>query len=234
MIDIRIALTLLLVGAVMPAAAHAQRSPAQGATPGPWTDLLAGGAQRSWRGYKQPTLPDGWTYEAATGILARTGSGGDIVTRAEYGDFELELDWRIAAGGNSGVFYRATEAHGAIYESAPEMQVLDDALHRDGQSPLTSAGANFGLYPAVPRAVRPAGEWNRALLFVQGNSVEHWLNGVRVVHYTLGSDDWAAKVAASKFAQWPAYGRAPKGRIGLQDHGDLVEFRNVRIRELAP
>lgn len=165
-------------------------------------------------------------------MLVRTGSGGDIITDRQFSDFELSLEWRVEEGGNSGVFYRAAEGEEWIYHSAPEMQVLDDAGHVDGGDPLTSAGANYGLHPAARGVVRPAGEWNQARVVVEGNHVEHWLNEVRVVEYELGSEDWEARVADSKFVEWPAYGRAPRGHIGLQDHGDPVWYRNVKIREI--
>ncbi|MEM8769423.1 MAG: DUF1080 domain-containing protein, partial [Pseudomonadota bacterium] len=100
----------------------------------------------------------------------------------------------------------------------------------DGQSPLTSAGSNYGLHPAPADAVKPAGEWNHARILVVGQEVSQWLNGVHMVTYELGSDDWQARVAASKFAQWPAYGTLESGHIGLQDHGDPVAFRNIKIR----
>src|SRR5690606_39644101 len=110
----------------------------------------------------------------------------------------------------------------------------DLAGHADGRSPLTSAGANYGLHPAPRGVVRPAGEWNEARIVADGARVEHWLNGVKIVEYELGSPDWAARVAASKFAEWPAYGQARRGHIGLQDHGDPVWFRNVKIRSIRP
>ena len=112
------------------------------------------------------------------------------------------------------------------------MQILDDAGHADGRSPLTSAGSNYGLH-GVPRGiVKSAGEWNTSRIVVVNNQVEHWLNGDKVVEYELGSADWAERVANSKFAQWPAYGRASRGHIGIQDHGDRVSFRNLKIREI--
>jgi 3-keto-disaccharide hydrolase len=183
-----------------------------------------------WRGFKMDTLPSGW--QVVDGALTRVASGGDIVTRKKYRDFELTLEWKIALGGNSGIFYRASEDDDAIYWTAPEMQVLDDAGHRDGQSRLTAAGSNFGLYPAPAGVVKAAGEWNSVRLVVHGNHVEHWLNGVKVVEYELGSPDWLAKVQASKFAPHPHYGRNAEGYIGLQDHGDWVAYRNIHIREL--
>jgi hypothetical protein len=111
--------------------------------------------------------------------------------------------------------------------------VLDDARHPDARSRLTAAGAVYGLYPAQAGVVKPAGEWNAVRIVVRGNHVEHWLNGVEVAVYEIGSPDWEARVARSKFAKWPAYGRAPAGHIALQDHGDRVAYRDIRIREIA-
>jgi 3-keto-disaccharide hydrolase len=183
-----------------------------------------------WRGFKMDSLPSGW--QIVDGALTRVASGGDIVTRKTYRDFELTLEWKVAPGGNSGIFYRASEDDDAIYWTAPEMQVLDDAGHKDGQSRLTAAGSDYGLYPAPAGVVKPAGEWNSVRIDVRGNHVEHWLNGVKVVEYELGSPDWEAKVKASKFAPHPRYGRNAEGHIGLQDHGDWVAYRNIKIREL--
>jgi hypothetical protein len=160
-------------------------------------------------------------------------AGGDIITTRQYGDFELQLEWKISPGGNSGIMYRVTEDAEATYETGPEMQVLDDARHADGGSPLTSAGSCFGLYPAPRGVVKPAGEWNAARILVRGSHVEHWLNGVKLLEYELGSEDWAARVAGSKFGQWPGYGKAARGYIALQDHGDEVAYRNIKLRELA-
>jgi hypothetical protein len=102
------------------------------------------------------------------------------------------------------------------------MQVLDDAHHPDGRSRLTAAGAVYGLYPAPAGVVKPAGEWNTVRIVAHGHHVEHWLNGVRIAEYEIGSADWTARVAASKFGKWPGYGRAAAGHIALQDHGDQV------------
>ena len=195
-----------------------------------WRALFDGRTTAGWRGYRRPDMPAGW--EVVDGALTRTGAGGDIITVDQFGNFELELEWMVAPGGNSGIFYRVTEAGEAGYNTGPEMQVLDDAAHADGLSRVTAAGSAYGLYPAPPGVVKPAGEWNAVRIVVRGQQVEHWLNGTRVVEYELGSPDWEAKVKASKFAQWPGYGRAPRGHIALQDHGDRVAYRNIRIREL--
>jgi len=196
-----------------------------------WELLFDGHSLDGWRGYNRQDMPDGWA--AQDGTLTTSGRGdGDIITDRTFTDFELSLDWRVEAGGNSGVFYRAAEGQEQIYWSAPEMQVLDDERHPDGQDPRTSAGSDYALYGAERGVVHPAGEWNHVRIVVRGSHVEHWLNGVRVVTYDLGSSEWERLVAASKFADWPAYGRAASGHIGLQDHGDPVWFRNIKIREL--
>ncbi len=197
---------------------------------GEWRSLFDGTSTSGWRSYRGTGAPAGW--EVVNGELTRVGAGGDIVTVDEYGDFELELEWKVAPGGNSGIMYRVTETAANSYESGPEMQVLDDSGHADGRSRLTSAGSAYGLYPAPAGVVKPAGEWNAVRIVMNGNHVEHWLNGRKVVDYELGSPDWEAKVKASKFAEWPGYGRAARGRIALQDHGDRVAYRNIRIREL--
>jgi hypothetical protein len=195
-----------------------------------WRLLFDGTSTRGWRGYQQPALPTGW--EVVNGALTRTGPTRDIITEEQFGDFELALEWRIAPGGNSGIFFRAIEGEGAIYEYAPEVQVLDDAGHADGGSELTSAGSNFALHPAPRGVVRPAGAWNAVRLRVDGSHVQHWLNGQLIVDYEIGSDDWKRRVAASKFAAWPRYGLAARGHIGLQEHGNEVAFRSIKIREL--
>lgn len=193
-----------------------------------WELLFDGETLDGWRGYHDPGLPQNWGIE--DGTMHRFDSGGDIITRDTFSNFELSLEWKVAEGGNSGIFYLAELGYEGIWESAPEMQVLDDERHADGQSPLTSAGANYGLYAAPRGVVNPAGEWNHARIVVDGDYVEHWLNGKLVVEYVLGSAEWAALVANSKFDQWPDYGTARSGHIGLQDHGDPVWYRNIKIR----
>jgi hypothetical protein len=208
-------------GASMNAAANTQSG---------WRSLFDGRTTAGWRGFRMDSMPAGW--QVVDSAITRVGAGGDIITVEQFANFELELEWRVAPGGNSGIMFRVTEDSDATYKSGPEMQVLDDAAHRDGQSRLTAAGANYGLDPAPAGAVKPAGEWNAVRLVVNGAHVEHWLNGVKVVEYELWTPQWEAKVAATKFAQWPGYGRARRGHIALQDHGDRVAYRGIRIRVL--
>lgn len=203
---------------------------ARAAMPTQWRSLFDGRTLAGWRGFRMDSAPAGWRVE--DGAITRVGRAGDLVTEEQFANFELEIEWKVAPGGNSGIMFRVTEESEETYHSGPEMQVLDDSAHRDGLSRLTAAGANFGLYPAPAGVVKPAGEWNAVRLVVNGAHVEHWLNGVQVVEYELWSPEWEAKVAASKFAEWPGYGRARSGLIALQDHGDRVAYRNIRIRVL--
>jgi Domain of Unknown Function (DUF1080) len=216
----------------------AATSTASGATPltaeqqaAGWRSLFDGTSTSAWRGYREQSLPAGWTI--VDGILTKTGSAHDIITKDKFGNFELALDWKIAAGGNAGVFYRGTEEYDHIYWSAPEYQLLDDAGHPDGQSRLTSAGAAYAVYPSPAGVVKAAGQWNSTLIVVNGNNVQHWMNGQKLLEYDFGSPDWEAKVKASKFVAYPHYGRAASGYIGLQgDHDGTLWLRNIRVREI--
>jgi hypothetical protein len=212
-----------------PAQAHNTLTEAERAAG--WKLLFDGKTVDGWRNYMAEGIRDGW--QAVDGEMHRVGRGGDIITTEQFQDFELTLEWKLGEGGNSGVFYRAVEGPDLIYYGAPEMQILDDERHRDGQSQLTSAGANYGINPAPRGVVKPVGEWNTAKIVVQGNHVEHWLNGQKIVEYEFHSDDWKRRVQESKFRQWPEYGQAPKGHIGIQDHGSWVAFRNVKVRVIG-
>lgn len=195
-----------------------------------WRPLFDGRTTAGWRGYRRADMPSGW--QVVDGALTRVGQGGDIITSDQFENFELALEWKVAPGGNSGIFYRATEEGDAVYTSGPEMQVLDDARHVDGKARLTSAGALYGLYAAPSGVVRPAGEWNAVRIVVNGSHVEHWLNGVKVVDAEMGSPEWNKRVSEAKFKEWPGFGRATRGHIALQDHGDWVAYRNIKIKVL--
>jgi hypothetical protein len=197
--------------------------------------LFDGGSTAAWRGFRQDTFPaKGWTVEDGA-LKAQAGEERvDLVTRDTYEDFELELEWRVSPGANSGIFYDVSEDAEAVWHTGPEMQVLDDAGHRDGKNPRTSAGALFALIAAEGKSLKPVGEWNAVRLVKKGRHVEHWLNGRKVVEYELQSPALAGLIAKSKFKELPRFAREGKGHIALQHHGDDVWFRSIRIRAAAP
>ena len=219
---LRLAGGLLLMVPLLSCSSATQRS----------QSLLDANDASAWRGYRKTELPVGW--QVIDGALTRVGAGGDIITKEQYENFELELEWKIARGGNSGVFFHVVEDStlGAVYLTGPEMQVLDNLGHPDGRNPLTSAASNFALHAPARDATKPVGQWNRARLVVNGSRVEHWLNGELMVRYDLWTEQWKQQVRESKFRDMPRYGLARSGHIALQDHGDWVAFRNIRIRRL--
>ncbi len=225
---------LALLGASVSVPAHAQDpAPRPGASA--WKELFAGRDTRAWRGYRGDAFPaQGWVVADGALQLQAGGRGGDLVTAEEFADFELRFEWRVASGANSGVMYLVSEEPAAPWLSGPEYQILDDGGHADGAEPRTAAAALYALYPATGGQLRPTGEWNEGRIAVYRGTVEHWLNGTRVVRCAPASADFAARVAASKFAKVDGFAAARRGRIALQDHGDEVSFRNVRIRTLDP
>ena len=196
-----------------------------------WRLLFDGNTLDAWRQYQGDAVPAAW--RVVDGTITKSVPTRDIVTRDQFGDFELVFDWKVATGGNAGVFYRATEEYDKVYWSATEYQLLDDPNARDGRDPKTSAGAAYGLYAAPRGAVKPAGEWNSGRIVAKGAHVEHWLNGTKMADYEAGSPEWEALVKGSKFADWPNYGRARRGHIALQgDHSGDLALRNIKIREI--
>ncbi|MFO0376342.1 MAG: DUF1080 domain-containing protein, partial [bacterium] len=197
-----------------------------------WT-LLFDGSTPAFRGFKKQAMPDkGWVVR--DGLLVHTagGGGGDIVTLEQYGDFEFSVEWRAAAGANSGIIYRASEAFDYPWMTGPEMQILDDDGHRDGKGPKTRAGTLYDLFPCTHDVVRPAGEWNHARVVTRGSRIEHWLNGVKVVDIDMDSEEYKKAHAASKWPGMKAFGTTRSGHIALQDHGDEVAFRNIMVRRI--
>jgi len=196
-----------------------------------WRPLFDGKTTAGWRGFKREGMPASWVVEDRT--LFCRGGGGDIITVEQFTNFQLALDWKISPGGNSGIFFHVAEGeHNTVWRTGPEMQILDNAGHRDGQNPATSAGSNYALHAPPTDVTRALGEWNHSSITVNGPLVQHWLNGVKQFEYELWSDEWRALVADSKFASMPDYGMMKTGHIALQDHGDEVWFRNIKIRPL--
>jgi hypothetical protein len=196
-----------------------------------WKLLFDGTTTAGWRGYKSQTLPPQW--HAEDGTLTKNKPAEDIITTDKYANFDLQVDWKIAPKGNAGIFYRGTEEYDHIYWSGPEYQLLDDKGHPDGKSRLTSAASAYAVYPSPKGYLHPAGHWNHTRILVRGDHVEHWLNGHKMVTYTLGGPDWTARVKKSKFAAYPDYGKASEGYIGLQgDHDGALALRNIKIKVL--
>ena len=205
-----------------------------------WQLLFDGVSTDGWRGYNRDVFPEaGWGVgDGDLIVMASDGSeegmGGDIVSEAEFSSFELLFEFLVTPVGNSGVFYRVEEhPELAMWQVAPEYQVLDDSAYiamgtMDMHTHLT--GDNYDLQPSVVRASNPIGEWNQGRILVDGTHVEHWLNGQKTVEYEYFSPEWEALVAGSKFAAHEEYGRALSGRIGIQDHGHELRYRNIKIR----
>lgn len=200
-----------------------------------WRLLFDGKTLEGWHPFKKVGgRPQGWSV--VDGCLARTGPGGDIVSDDAFENFELRIEWRVSPAGNSGIFYGVSEAepNRYVWETGPENQVLDNAEHADGRSALTSAGSCYALYAPAKDVTRPIGLFNEARVVIKGNRVEHSLNGEKTVEYEWGSDEWKKRIDGSKFKSMPRYGSVRKGHLALQDHGDRVWFRNIKIRELKP
>lgn len=207
-----------------------------------WILLFDGVNPGNWRGYNKDYFPNGWVIEDGTLRIIGSGrgeagaiEGGDIIYNEKFSNFELSLEWKVSPAGNSGVFYLAQESPDkTIWQTAPEMQVLDNTAHIDGRNEMHSAGALYDLIGVPHDKVKPVGEWNHAKVVVFKGQVEHWLNGEMVVQYHLWTPKWYEMVAGSKFPQYnPDWAEvAQEGFIGLQDHGDDVWYKNIKLRKL--
>jgi len=202
-----------------------------------WKLLFDGQSTKGWRFFKDGEIK-GW--KVVDGVLFNSGTGGeqggDIITKENFKDFELTLEWRIDAKSNSGIFYHVQELDSIkwLYESGPEYQLYDDAAIGTQAHKNQLTGANYAMNEPIGAKVKPLDQWNISRIIVKGPHVEHWLNGVKVVEYELWSQDWLQRKNAGKWKDYPYYGIAKEGHIGLQDHGGLTRFRNIKIRTLIP
>lgn len=210
------------------------------AADGPWVSLFDGKTLQGWTGWRGPAKPvwvvrDGAIAVDRQGVPGTPGQGGTYLrTEREFGDFELEFEWKNAAGGNSGVFYRSTEDEERPQWTGVEYQLLDGAAHPDGKNgPDRWSGAAYALYPpAAGVAPVAVGKWNKSRIVARGAHVEHYLNGKLACAFDFGSKDYEQRVAAGKFATWKRFGKPVRGYIVLQDHGHFTAFRSIRVREL--
>lgn len=200
-----------------------------------WILLFDGKNMNQWRTYLKDSV-SGWIVE--NGTMKALGLGddlsGDIITKEQFEDFELTLEWKISPGGNSGIMFMVREdtAYEAVYETGPEYQLLDDLGYHEPVEDWQLAAANYAMHTTGEKELRPVGDWNTTRIIKTGTHVEHWLNGRKVVEYELWTEDWKSRVSAGKWKDYPGYGTFSRGHIALQDHGDEVWFRNIKIREL--
>ncbi len=218
-----LALSLIVAGAAM--AEPNTLTPAEKAAG--WKLLYDGKTLTGWRGFKTAAPDKGWTADGALSPDPKTSK--DLITKGSYENFELTWQWKISPKGNSGLMYHVLEVGDETYQSGPEYQILDNA---HGEKPPERAAALYALYAPSQDVPKPVGEWNDSRLVVDHGKVQHWLNGVKVVEYDIGSADFKARVAASKFKQWPQFATGKSGAIALQNHGNAVWFRDLKIRVL--
>lgn len=204
-----------------------------------WKLIFDGKTTTGWRGYNKTAFPEnGWSIDQGSLHCITNGKGGDIILDQKLTNFELVMDWKIAEGGNSGIFIFGRELEGKpIYFSAPEMQVLDNDRHSDataGKDGNHKAGALYDMIPANPQNTKPAGVWNSVKIVANNGNIELWQNDAKVVTFTMGTEEWKKMCADSKFKNWPEFvnNNAKDGYIGLQDHGNEVWFKNIKLKIL--
>ncbi len=208
-----------------------------------WVLMFDGKTTDGWRGYNLTAFPEkGWVVDEGNlkvigSSKGEAGGGGDLLYDKKFRNFELSLEWKVSEGGNSGIFYLAQEIPGEpVWKSAPEMQILDNEKHPDaklGVDGNRAAGSLYDLIPGDLNAVKPAGEWNKVKVLVYKGTVVHYVNGKQVLEYHLWTEDWKKMVLNSKFKDYDAFlNTAEEGFIVLQDHGDNVWFRNIKIKEM--
>jgi len=209
-----------------------------------WQLLFDGKTTDGWRGFKSDQFPEkGWHATDGTLMIEYSGTGekgfaGDIITKQQFTDFDLKLEWKISKGGNSGILLYVTENddYEATWHTAHEIQVLDDFGYDDVHDYVPTlrqvSGALYDLYTPASAEAGPVGKWNKARIRLEEGHLQHWLNDSLVTDVQLWTDEWESRVAKSKFNVYPDFGIARKGHIGLQDHGQQVWYRNIRVLEL--
>ncbi len=207
-----------------------------------WISLFDGESFNGWKEYNSDTINSKWQVEDGMIVVSKegnardknTGFGKSIITTQSFGNFELELEYRMSTGGNSGLMYHVIEdpKYNHDFATGPEYQILDDEFSATESLPNKMLASSYDMFAPGPKTIYPAGEWNKIKLVYDNGRVEHWLNGEKVLEFTEGSEAWNEALSKSKWVNAPDWAKSPKGHISLQDHGDYVAFRNIRIREL--
>jgi len=200
-----------------------------------WIVLFDGSSLDHWKGWKKDSVAAAWQIEDNVLVFNPEIEGrGDIITREQFENFELHLDWKIEDCGNSGIMYNVQESeeYDHPYSTGPEMQILDNKCHPDGRIEKHRAGDLYDMIKTSVVNVKPAGEWNSIILISNNAHVEFWQNDTKVVEFEMHTDTWAETIANSKFKDWKGFGTYKKGSIAIQDHGDKVWFRDIRIKSL--
>lgn len=197
---------------------------------GKYVNLLESKDLSSFRGYKTEEIGEGWSIKGKSLYFDGTKGSGDIITKEKYSNFEMQFEWKISPGGNSGVMYRVGLGDSAPYMTGIEYQILDDSKHPDGKKAETSAGSVYALFAPKEYKKKAVGGWNKSRIVVEGSKITHVLNGKRVVETDMASPEWQSKVASSKFKDWEKFAKEKSGHIAFQDHGNKVWYRNIKIR----
>jgi hypothetical protein len=195
-----------------------------------WRSLFDGKSLSGWSALDRTDPGSGW--RAQKGVLSSVGHTGDLVTVAQFGDFELSLEWKVSKGANSGIIYRIGPGEGPAFQTGPEYQILDNLDAEDRHQSNHLAGSLYDIAAPSTDRTKPVGRWNRTRIVARGWKIEHWLNGQKIVDADLASPEGKALIANSKFANSSQFASFLQGRIALQDHGDLVSFRRIKIRDL--
>lgn len=206
-----------------------------------YTLLFDGNSMDSWRNFQKETIGQSWKADQGAIVLVTVTSGdkrraldgGDLVSKERYENFDFTIDWKISECGNSGIMWGVQEADfEKPYHTGPEMQVLDNTCHPDAKIHMHRAGDLYDMIPCSEETVKPAGVWNTSRIRTENGQTTFWLNGTKVVEFTMFDEQWKEMVANSKFKQWPGFGTFREGHLCIQDHGDPVQFRNIKIKEL--
>lgn len=196
-----------------------------------WELLFNGKDMSKWRNFKQFELSDKWVVNDGEMQLSDKGAG-DILTKQSYQNFDLRLDWKISKTGNSGIFIMADELGKQIYSHAPEIQILDNERHPDNKHSTRLSGSLYDMIASPIDSQRVAGQWNQVRILVKNKTLTVWQNNVLTVEVEIGGDEWQKLVHTSKFKNWQGFAVNTSGHIGLQDHGDPVAFKNIKIKKL--